>query len=55
MEKESHDEKKSTIAPVSHKEDTLVNVKNSDTSVKEDAPDIQALDTAKVSITEKEI
>ncbi|KAL1547049.1 hypothetical protein AAHA92_23568 [Salvia divinorum] len=47
MEKESCDEKKSTLHPVSHKEDVSVNVECPVTSVKEDAPDIQALDLGK--------
>lgn len=55
MEKESSDEKKSTIPPVSHKEDTSVTVESPNASVKEDTPDIQALDMGKVSISEREV
>ena len=53
MEKESFDEKKNTVNPVSHEEDTSVNVESP--VVKEDAPDIQALNLGKVSISEKEV
>ncbi|XP_042014384.1 uncharacterized protein LOC121762546 [Salvia splendens] len=44
MEKESFDEKKITVHSVSHEEDTSVSVDSRVASVKEDTPDIQALD-----------